>query len=838
MSVVKIENKNRIEKLDKLWKVYNRINSGDEIEELYNTYPSISLASGLREILNQIQIQFDCKIDESVNYFTLSKNKAYEKDIINVQNIELKPLILRLGNFILENIFKIEKPNKALNDFISEIRLQKPDTLKEEESNTISESINKENNEIKQKISLKLPISKKNTERSNKRNEKTGNKSLDSSSSSMISSGISNSSPRNRKKPYEKHESIKEKLNKANEIKEKNNELISLQLNKAKDRINESNELQLNKSKDIEDKNNDLTEFQLNKLKEVQNENNKAHNNIENKQLLNNLDYNILKSDNKIDDDLKHSDNSALGNISKQVLDEFRENKVGKLEDDRLKHRKSYSESASSESFTSEIALPWSEKLFQEHESKIRNIFSEFEKNHGKIKISEITKLFISVANELKLQANDHSISLFIKIIEKLHGLNSVSEISLKKKSKYYWINFQEFSIVLKIWGHQYNEDQEKVTGKLIITIRELENNIRKCKNIPEIAKILISLKISLEYTLSNYLSSHKEDNTLIKDNIKKNLEEIFLFYSKAQKIQGASDTFEALENNNSIWSLGKFLKFCTDFKIFQLKVIERGLTKEQLSMIFKKTATNARLMTEPQLIEALDKISESFYSIFFDKLLHTSYAYLPLNEKRQLLYKNLGLFKANSYYSRVKAFAIPHTPKDQIRIPRSVLSHKYDYKMPESLSKQINHWKEQKIKIANLTPTIIRSNLALNHRKNAKIRKSTNDLPVTNKGYARRLKRKPLEMTDNVSSILKEEESHQVSNLTNIVTIQGLNDLDYQDFDDEIDLNDLITNEKDEQDEFFDKLYKIDYKLQGIMKMHEDKLARGQKVLDKINKS
>ena len=75
----------------------------------------------------------------------------------------------------------------------------------------------------------------------------------------MISSGISNSSPRNRKKPYEKHESIKEKLNKANEIKEKNNELISLQLNKAKDRINESNELQLNKSKDIEDKNNDLT---------------------------------------------------------------------------------------------------------------------------------------------------------------------------------------------------------------------------------------------------------------------------------------------------------------------------------------------------------------------------------------------------------------------------------------------------------------------------------------------------------------------------------------------------------------------------------------------------
>ena len=108
----------------------------------------------------------------------------------------------------------------------------------------------------------------------------------------------------------------------------------------------------------------------------------------------------------------------------------------------------------------------------------------------------------------------------------------------------------------------------------------------------------------------------------------------------------------------------------------------------------------------------------------------------------------------------------------------------------------------------------------------------------MTNKGYARRLKRKPLEMTDNVSSILKEEESHQVSNLTNIVTIQGLNDLDYQDFDDEIDLNDLITNEKDEQDEFFDKLYKIDYKLQGIMKMHEDKLARGQKVLDKINKS
>ena len=63
------------------------------------------------------------------------------------------------------------------------------------------------------------------------------------------------------------------------------------------------------------------------------------------------------------------------------------------------------------------------------------------------------------------------------------------------------------------------------------------------------------------------------------------------------------------------------------------------------------------------------------------------------------------------------------------------------------------------------------------------------------------------------------------------VITIQALNNMRYHEFDDELTVRDLIM---DDDDEFFDRLYGIEPKLQGIMKMHDEKLARAQKVVEK----
>ena len=44
--------------------------------------------------------------------------------------------------------------------------------------------------------------------------------------------------------------------------------------------------------------------------------------------------------------------------------------------------------------------------------------------------------------------------------------------------------------------------------------------------------------------------------------------------------------------------------------------------------------------------------------------------------------------------------------------------------------------------------------------------------------------------------------------------------------------MKDLIS---DDPDEYFNNLYKVEPKLEKIMKMHEQKIAKGQKVVSKM---
>ena len=115
--------------------------------------------------------------------------------------------------------------------------------------------------------------------------------------------------------------------------------------------------------------------------------------------------------------------------------------------------------------------------------------------------------------------------------------------------------------------------------------------------------------------------------------------------------------------------------------------------------------------------------------------------------------------------------------------------------------------------------------------------KKSPKVLPTS--GYALRLKSKKNETEVNIEEKYYSPQSityrHTIKEENDIkpkvITIKNINNMAYKDFDEENAIKDLIS---EESDDYFDRLYGIEPKLQGIMKMHDDKLAKGQRVIEK----
>ena len=490
----------------------------------------------------------------------------------------------------------------------------------------------------------------------------------------------------------------------------------------------------------------------------------------------------------------------------------------------------------------------WSLSLLEAYESDINTIISKFDKGFG-VKFSHLSKIFDQVASTLELSINDYHKSIFTDLMSLTYPLKKTTKKNFLKKF--------EFLELFKSWGEKYNEDREKISGKLSITIKEFEELRHFSDENPKISLILASLIESLKFSLTSFLETHKEKH-LFRKTVKKNLFEIFLFYGKAQKIQGVFDTFEGLESSNTTWNLAKFLKFCTDFSILTQKPeSERGLTKENLTLIFKKTAANTRLMNENQFLESLEIISDVFYSPAFDTLLRTNFAELSKNQKKENFYEFLKITKPNSYHLKVKAFGPPHTPKDLKRQPVFEFAKKGEYILPDSLKQQIEKWNFKQTN--NATPSNEGQSIYKKTVKNTRIRKSTNNLPLPISGYASRMQKLKKNLkSDKETTILSNLENYSISqivspkagdflskietprgendkkfkNSTTVITMQGLNSLNYDDLDDVLNMKDLIS---DDPDEYFDNLYKVEPKLEKIMKMHEQKIAKGQKVVSKM---
>lgn len=90
------------------------------------------------------------------------------------------------------------------------------------------------------------------------------------------------------------------------------------------------------------------------------------------------------------------------------------------------------------------------------------------------------------------------------------------------------------------------------------------------------------------------------------------NLQEIFLFYCRQHIMIGRHKTFDDIKKEVRNMSLGDFIKFTSDFSI--------QLSKQQLMLIYKKTAVYSREMYFSQFKQSLINLQREINNNFISK--------------------------------------------------------------------------------------------------------------------------------------------------------------------------------------------------------------------------
>ena len=85
-------------------------------------------------------------------------------------------------------------------------------------------------------------------------------------------------------------------------------------------------------------------------------------------------------------------------------------------------------------------------------------------------------------------------------------------------------------------------------------------------------------------------------------DNRKNALREIFFFYCRQHNLVGSSPTFDTVKEKKENLDLAEFTKFCAEFQI--------RVNKSKLTEVFKKTASNSRLMNFDEFCISLQKLA------------------------------------------------------------------------------------------------------------------------------------------------------------------------------------------------------------------------------------
>ena len=296
-----------------------------------------------------------------------------------------------------------------------------------------------------------------------------------------------------------------------------------------------------------------------------------------------------------------------------------------------------------------------------------------------------LKRMIPELLNLCKIQISAKELKLFSK---------ELKTFAQPEEKKYSLTDFR--SIIFSWYSVCHSTDD--LRSKLINSISEFEEI--KDSKLPDHEKLsvdnlLVALKAKLK-EIPNY--SIRDDN--FEDKCLAGLHQIFNYYSKQQFLLGKTPTFDTIKANVEMLTIGKFIKFCKDFKIIDES--DKIQAKKSLKIVqnaFIQSAEFGRNMHEHHFINALDLLAKQFFDKEYDKIHNTSWHNISLDEKKRKFYEHLECYDSNIYNHKLKE-AAPHFGVDPYnRIPDYDLSKKYKVRNDKSERDKasLEEWKQKK---------------------------------------------------------------------------------------------------------------------------------------------
>ena len=253
--------------------------------------------------------------------------------------------------------------------------------------------------------------------------------------------------------------------------------------------------------------------------------------------------------------------------------------------------------------------------------------------------------------------------------------------------------------LILSEWYHDSRSEQD-LRAKLMKTIGEYEE--LRISLLPTEDKTAID---SLIYALRTQLKRIPNKNISYSQNLEEKskigLSEVFKYYSRQQFLLGKNPTFDNIQKNLEVLTLGKFTKFCKDFGVISSNKTDRDSKKrgKSLKIIFKHNSDFNRDMHEHQFFSAVSALAEFYLDKDYDAAHSTDWTSLNPQEKTLKLYELLGVYDPQIYMQRMKDSVLHFGGDPCTRIPENDPSKRYKYN-PEKYKKlkmSVDEWRSRK---------------------------------------------------------------------------------------------------------------------------------------------
>jgi hypothetical protein len=338
----------------------------------------------------------------------------------------------------------------------------------------------------------------------------------------------------------------------------------------------------------------------------------------------------------------------------------------------------------------------WISPLLRKHSATIQDSFTalDFRGNQALAK-DQVKDLFREALGICEIELNPLYLDSFGTLADEQCG----------SRTK---VSFQAFLSLMEDWALRTPVKSADFAGQLRRTIQEYEEMIESLGGPGPATRSVETLVETLRGQLKAYLAKKEgsKGGKSLESVQADALAELFSTYAKQIRLIGTTPTFDEITANNNQWTVGKFFKFCSDKDLMgKQTATKRRLSKDEVMLIFKKTAALTRNMELTHFKAALDELATVYYDEKYDEIMagqrgegYKPVAEVSLEEKRKRLYKELKLgdggegAKTAAHTGRKQSFDPPaaiNRSEDPIRRPR--------FRLPKDTKAKLDEIKMQK---------------------------------------------------------------------------------------------------------------------------------------------